>query len=554
MYITCKRVLLALTIVLVAVWPAARLGAQHAGTAPSAQGEAPVHPAGGLLLVGPQDYEPFSFIGSDGKPSGFDVDVVNAISQQINVPITVQLLPAGEVAAAVAEGKADGVLGMGVLPDQVDPRNQWQMCGPTLRRVYRIFINSDNSWIPDNANLKDLAGTRVAVLADDPVVAFLGNDRTLGLDMLRRPRDGCAWIAAHRVTAFVADENVIRYGARQSSMKAGRFVGPQVYEIQQWGPALPQTSDAMAQKIKAAIAGMEISGQLESLRKQWFEGKISERPFWRQGWFETALLCLAAAAALAGGFYLWRRSVLMLVERRTRRLHAESEVLRRQVVDLRARLEHSEPHVTLDPVAAAPAPQSGAVEAGEEASPQAAAVSIANNHAAADGQGTPLELNELIRACVKDLEQAVGEEIRLHIALGENLPPVLGQTESIRQMLVHLCANSRDAILERRRKEHNFPERIWVATRRQSSQEKPPNPAYAHRSYVALSVRDTGCGIDPTMVQKIFQSGYSTKSDAEGKGLTFVYETVAKHGGWIDVESAVGRGATISIYLPTVKV
>lgn len=199
---------------LVAVWPAAHLGAQHAGTAPSAQGEAPVHPAGGLLLVGPQDYEPFSFIGSDGKPSGFDVDVVNAISQQINVPITVQLLPAGEVAAAVAEGKADGVLGMGVLPDQVDPRNQWQMCGPTLRRVYRIFINSDNSWIPDNANLKDLAGTRVAVLADDPVVAFLGNDRTLGLDMLRRPRDGCAWITAHRVTAFVADENVIRYGAR----------------------------------------------------------------------------------------------------------------------------------------------------------------------------------------------------------------------------------------------------------------------------------------------------------------------------------------------------
>jgi signal transduction histidine kinase len=63
-------------------------------------------------------------------------------------------------------------------------------------------------------------------------------------------------------------------------------------------------------------------------------------------------------------------------------------------------------------------------------------------------------------------------------------------------------------------------------------------------------VRDSGCGIERENLERIFQSGFSTKTDSAGQGLTVVYATVARHNGWIDVESAPNRGATFSLYLP----
>jgi signal transduction histidine kinase len=73
----------------------------------------------------------------------------------------------------------------------------------------------------------------------------------------------------------------------------------------------------------------------------------------------------------------------------------------------------------------------------------------------------------------------------------------------------------------------------------------------AQRPSVKLSVSDTGCGIAPEDVQKIFQSYYTTKSEGAGLGLAIVRELVVGHyNGAIDVQSVVGQGSTLSVYLP----
>ena len=73
----------------------------------------------------------------------------------------------------------------------------------------------------------------------------------------------------------------------------------------------------------------------------------------------------------------------------------------------------------------------------------------------------------------------------------------------------------------------------------------------AQRPSVKLSVSDTGCGIAPEDVQKIFQSYYTTKSEGAGLGLAIVRELVVGHyNGAIDVQSVVGQGSTFSVYLP----
>ena len=70
-------------------------------------------------------------------------------------------------------------------------------------------------------------------------------------------------------------------------------------------------------------------------------------------------------------------------------------------------------------------------------------------------------------------------------------------------------------------------------------------------TYVSVSITDTGVGIAPQIVARIFEPFFSTKGDrGTGMGLATVYGTVDQAGGWIEVASEVGRGTTFTVMLP----
>jgi two-component system, sporulation sensor kinase E len=69
-------------------------------------------------------------------------------------------------------------------------------------------------------------------------------------------------------------------------------------------------------------------------------------------------------------------------------------------------------------------------------------------------------------------------------------------------------------------------------------------------SHVAISFIDTGHGISPEQIGRIFEPYYTTKSEGTGLGLMIVQRIVREHGGTIDVESNTGRGTTVRIKLP----
>jgi len=73
--------------------------------------------------------------------------------------------------------------------------------------------------------------------------------------------------------------------------------------------------------------------------------------------------------------------------------------------------------------------------------------------------------------------------------------------------------------------------------------------------YVCISVSDTGCGIPDNNIQNIFDPFFTTKEVGKGTGLglTIAYSIVNAHGGWIIVDSKLGRGTTFKIYLPAIQ-
>jgi CheY-like chemotaxis protein len=74
-------------------------------------------------------------------------------------------------------------------------------------------------------------------------------------------------------------------------------------------------------------------------------------------------------------------------------------------------------------------------------------------------------------------------------------------------------------------------------------------------TYVVLTVHDTGCGIEPTVLERIFEPFFTTKGHGEGTGLglSVVHGIIENHGGYMAVRSEPGNGSTFHIYLPKLE-
>jgi signal transduction histidine kinase len=67
---------------------------------------------------------------------------------------------------------------------------------------------------------------------------------------------------------------------------------------------------------------------------------------------------------------------------------------------------------------------------------------------------------------------------------------------------------------------------------------------------MSIEIRDNGSGMPPESLEKIFNPFYTTKKEGSGLGLFLAYQIIAKHGGAIFVDSEVGAGTTVKVFLP----
>jgi signal transduction histidine kinase len=77
-------------------------------------------------------------------------------------------------------------------------------------------------------------------------------------------------------------------------------------------------------------------------------------------------------------------------------------------------------------------------------------------------------------------------------------------------------------------------------------------PARTAGDYVRIDVKDTGCGIAPDLLDKVFEPFFTTKPLAQGSGLGLsqVHGFAGQSGGWVELESSLGSGTTVSLFLP----
>ncbi len=158
-----------------------------------------------------------------------------------------------------------------------------------------------------------------------------------------------------------------------------------------------------------------------------------------------------------------------------------------------------------------------------------------------------LSLNIVINDIVKMLKRLIGEDIEINIELARELWQVKADEANLKQIIVNLAINARDAM-------HDGGI-LTITTENMNLDEdkcRMITELYPGK-FVCLSVSDTGIGMDKYTVQRVFEPFFTSKEIGKGTGLglSVVYGIVKQHGGTISVNSKSGEGTTIKVYLPS---
>ncbi|NKE71776.1 GAF domain-containing hybrid sensor histidine kinase/response regulator [Candidatus Manganitrophus noduliformans] len=175
----------------------------------------------------------------------------------------------------------------------------------------------------------------------------------------------------------------------------------------------------------------------------------------------------------------------------------------------------------------------------------------------------PQDLGTEVKEVARLLRQAIDRRIRMEIDVADDLWPVLADAGEMNQLMMNLCVNARDALLERIEKNADasappdWEPRILIRVENMIVDDAhcQAHPNAKSGDHVRLSISDNGIGIDEEIRHRIFEPFFTTKKVGRGTGLglSAVYGIVAAHQGWIELESARDEGTRFSVYFPRTK-
>ncbi|MFL6829488.1 MAG: ATP-binding protein [Sphingomicrobium sp.] len=158
-----------------------------------------------------------------------------------------------------------------------------------------------------------------------------------------------------------------------------------------------------------------------------------------------------------------------------------------------------------------------------------------------------VDSRELIGSMSDLLDRTLGERIRVEIDLAPDTWPTYVDPHQLENAIVNLAVNARDAM--------DGQGAMRIASRNVTLAANEVGDVRPGE-YVKISVSDTGCGMTEEVIERAFEPFFTTKPVGKGTGLGLsqIFGFAHQSGGEVGIESAIGRGTTVSIYLPRTQV
>jgi len=169
-------------------------------------------------------------------------------------------------------------------------------------------------------------------------------------------------------------------------------------------------------------------------------------------------------------------------------------------------------------------------------------------------------LGNVVREVTALFSQTIDRRIGVTCSIADDLLPAFVDPNQVHQVLMNLCVNARDAIMESLEAEERSGRRpltgYWIYIRAENVEVDDDYCRifpYARKGrYIRLSIGDNGAGMDEATQRRVFEPFFTTKKMGRGTGLglSTVYGIVKQHNGWINLESLMGKGTTFCAYFP----
>jgi PAS domain S-box-containing protein len=153
----------------------------------------------------------------------------------------------------------------------------------------------------------------------------------------------------------------------------------------------------------------------------------------------------------------------------------------------------------------------------------------------------PVDINEHVRSLKDLLGRTMGEQIELRFELASEPMVARIDVSQLENAILNLVINARDAL-----RDSGY---VCVST---SAVQISADHELADGQYIALSVRDNGCGIPPTLLEQVFEPFFTTKPSGKGTGLglSMIYGFARQSGGLVRIASDEGQGTEVTLLVP----
>jgi two-component system cell cycle sensor histidine kinase/response regulator CckA len=162
----------------------------------------------------------------------------------------------------------------------------------------------------------------------------------------------------------------------------------------------------------------------------------------------------------------------------------------------------------------------------------------------------PLKAVSQVKEALKLLRSSLPATIEISQHIEADIAPVLADPTQIHQIVINLCTNAAHAM-----EADGGHLNVSMSQVLLSEQDTRLHPGLVPGEYLKISIQDTGAGISPDILQKIYDPYFTTKEKGKGTGLglSVVHGIVQSYGGAINAYSVPNRGSTFNVYIPSVK-
>jgi two-component system, cell cycle sensor histidine kinase and response regulator CckA len=155
----------------------------------------------------------------------------------------------------------------------------------------------------------------------------------------------------------------------------------------------------------------------------------------------------------------------------------------------------------------------------------------------------PTDLNRHVESVLRIVRRTAPRRIEFAVKLAPDLPHLNADPTQLEQVVMNLCLNAIEASQQ--------PSTVEVTTSSETLDARQAGKLeLAPGGYIRLCVRDHGSGMDAATIERVFEPFFSTKPTGRGMGLASTQGIVHSHKGQIHMESDLGRGTTVSVWLP----